>query len=188
MLSVGLANLEPLGYKFVALWTVYERACFFVTLDGNVTVTMHHKFQQSVQMTVVVPRPQFIDRVGHCSYVTETGALCNCAEEREDSSVQFFGEVVGSPLLCNERCWGSDSAVLVEVPQVQFIDGRRYPCCGTEAVWRNCAKTVDFHRCRYWPFFQGELITQVMSSCQLVSSDCRCIRRRCGHTHVKRPH
>ena len=58
----------------MALWTVYEMECF-VTLDGNVTVTMHYKFQQSVQMTVVVPRPQFIDRVGHCSYVTETGMV-----------------------------------------------------------------------------------------------------------------
>ena len=29
----------------------------------------------SVQMTVVVPRLQFIDRVGHCRYATETGFL-----------------------------------------------------------------------------------------------------------------
>ena len=29
----------------------------------------------SVQMTVVVPRLQFIDRVGHCSYATVTGFL-----------------------------------------------------------------------------------------------------------------
>ena len=78
--SHGLVNLEPLGYKFMALWTVYEMACFFVTLDGNVQMTMHCKFQQSVQMTVVVPRPQF--RAGHCSYVTETGTVCNCAEVR----------------------------------------------------------------------------------------------------------
>ena len=31
----GLVNLEPLGYKFMALWTVYEMARFFVTLDGK---------------------------------------------------------------------------------------------------------------------------------------------------------
>ena len=36
-------------------------------IDGNVPVTMHYKFQQSVQMTAVVPRLQFIDRAGHCS-------------------------------------------------------------------------------------------------------------------------
>ena len=36
-----------------------------MTLDGNVLVTIHNKFQQSIQMTVVVPRLQYIDRVGH---------------------------------------------------------------------------------------------------------------------------
>ena len=30
----------------------------------------------AVPMTVVVPRLQFIDRVGHCSYATVTGSLC----------------------------------------------------------------------------------------------------------------
>ena len=79
----GFVNLEPLGYKFMALLTVYEMACFFVTLDGNVPMIMHYKFQHSVQMTVVVPHRQFIDRVGYCSYVTETGTVCNCAEKRQ---------------------------------------------------------------------------------------------------------
>ena len=59
--------------EFMALWTVYEMACFFVSSDGYVPVNMPHKFQHSVQMTVVVPRLQFIDRVGHCSYFTVTG-------------------------------------------------------------------------------------------------------------------
>ena len=69
-------------------------------------------------MTVVVPRLQFIDRVGHCSCVPETGTLCNCAEEREGSFVQFFSRRVSElPLLCSDRCLGSDSAVPVEVPQ-----------------------------------------------------------------------
>ena len=30
----------------------------------------------------------------------------NCAEERCDSSVQFFGKVVHLPVLCNDRCHG----------------------------------------------------------------------------------
>ena len=120
----------------------------------------------------VVPRPQFIDRVGHCSYVTETSTVCNCAEEREDSSLQFFGEMVNArrcatagagvlTVLFLWRCRSCRSSTVVdipvvvvqtafvEVPQMQFIDGRRYPCCGTEADWRNCAKTVDVHRLRF---------------------------------------
>ena len=39
----------------------------------------------------------------HAAQVPETGTVCNCAEDREDSSVQFFGKVVQSPLLCNDR-------------------------------------------------------------------------------------
>ena len=35
-------EIGPLGYKFMTLWTVYEMACFFVTLDGNVPVIMHY--------------------------------------------------------------------------------------------------------------------------------------------------
>ena len=91
----------------MALWTVYEKSCFFVALDGNVPVTMHYKFQQSVQMTVVVPRPQFIDRVGHCSHVTERGTVCNCAEEREEIPLQFFGELVNA-----RRCATTGAGVL----------------------------------------------------------------------------
>ena len=103
----GLVNLESLGYKFMALWTVYEMACFFVTLDGNIPVIMHSKFQLSVHMTVVVPRPQFIDGVGHCNCVPDTGTVCNCADEREDSSVQFFGELVNA-----RRCATTGAGVL----------------------------------------------------------------------------
>ena len=151
-------------------------ACFFVTLDGNVPVITHCKFEQSVHMTVVVPHPQFIDGVGHCSCVPETCTVCNCADEREDSSVQFFGELVNArrcattgarvlTVLFLWRCrYCSSSTVvdipvvvvqtaLVEVPQMQFIDGRRCPCCGTEAVWGNCAKTVDVHRLRFLASF-----------------------------------
>ena len=91
----------------MALWTVYEMACFFVTFDGNVLVTLHNKFQQSVHMTVVVPRPQFIYGVGHCSYVPETSPVCNCAEEREDSFVQFSSELVNA-----RRCATTGAGVL----------------------------------------------------------------------------
>ena len=37
----------------MALWTVCEMACFFVSSYGYVPVNMPHKFQHSVQMTVV---------------------------------------------------------------------------------------------------------------------------------------
>ena len=57
----------------MALRTVYEMACFFVSFEGYVPVNMQFKFQQSVQMTVIVPRFQFIDRVGHCRHATVTG-------------------------------------------------------------------------------------------------------------------
>ena len=105
-------------------------ACFFVTLDGNVPVTVHHKFQQSVQMTVVVPRPQFIDRVGQCSYVPETGPVCNFAEEREDSFVEFSSELVNArrcttttgagvlTVLFLWRCRYCSSSTVVDIPVV----------------------------------------------------------------------
>ena len=94
-------------------------ACFLVD-PGTVTspVTTHYKFQQSVQMTVVVPRPQFIDRVGHWA-----GTVCNCAEEREDSGVQFCGELV------NERCYTTTGAGVLTV---QFI-GELVTC---PSLWR----------------------------------------------------
>ena len=34
-------------------WPCYEMACFLLSSDGNVPVTLPHNFQQSVQMTVV---------------------------------------------------------------------------------------------------------------------------------------
>ena len=40
-------------------------ACFVVSFEGYVLVNMQYQFQQSVQMTVVVPCLQFIDKVGH---------------------------------------------------------------------------------------------------------------------------
>ena len=56
-------------------------------------------------MTVVVP---CIDGVGHCSYVPETGIFgrANCAEERGDSSVQFFGEVGELPVVVQRQVPG----------------------------------------------------------------------------------
>ena len=173
----GFVNLEPLGYKFMALWTVYEMAYFFVTLDGNGFVIMHNKFQQSVHKTVVVPRFKFIDGVGHCSCVPETGTVCNCADEREDSSVQFFGVLLNArrcattgvgvlTVLFLWRCryCRSSTVVDIHVVVVQTALGggaavavyrcRRYPCCGTEAVWGNCAKTVNVHRLRFLASFR----------------------------------
>ena len=57
----------------MALQTVYEMARFLLSSDGYVPVNVQHKFQQSVEMIVVVLRLQVIDRVGHCSYATVTG-------------------------------------------------------------------------------------------------------------------
>ena len=51
--GVDQGDLEPSRYKFMALWTVYDMACFFMSFDGYVPVNMQHKFQHSVQMTVV---------------------------------------------------------------------------------------------------------------------------------------
>ena len=129
-------NLEPLGYKFMALWTVFEMACFFVTLDGNVPVTVHYKFQQSVQMTVVVPRPQFIGRVGYCCFVAETGTLYNCAEG-EDSSVQFFGEFVNA-----RRCATTGAGV----PTVLFLWSAAIAVhrqSSTSLLWRSTQRLVE---------------------------------------------
>ena len=45
----------------MALWTVYEMACFFVSSDANVPVNMPHKFQHSIQMPLTEDR-----RAGAC--------------------------------------------------------------------------------------------------------------------------
>ena len=52
---VGVLLVAALGaaYEFMALWTVYEMACFFMFPCGNVPVNMRLKLQQSVRMTVV---------------------------------------------------------------------------------------------------------------------------------------
>ena len=169
----GLVNLEPLRYKFMALWTVYEMACFFVTLDGNVPVTLHYKFQQSVHRTVVVPRPQFIYGVGQCSYVPGIPLLLTVQKTVEIPVCSSLAKLLSSRC-CATTGAGLDSC-LVEVLPLQFIDGRRYLCCGgPDSAWRgaavavfstvveipvvaqrqfgvaNCAKTVDFPRVQFF--------------------------------------
>ena len=66
-----------------------------------------HKFQQSVQMTVVVPRLQFIDRVGHCRYATETGFLL-VQTVQKTVVIRLCSSLARSffPVLCNDRCHG----------------------------------------------------------------------------------
>ena len=112
-------NLEPLGYKSMAFCTVYEMACFFVTFDGNVPVTLHYKFQQSVHMTVVVPRPQFIHGVGHCSYVPETGIPLLLTVQKT-VKIPLCGSLAK---LLRSRCCATTGAgldsCLVEVPVLQ---------------------------------------------------------------------
>ena len=124
--------------------------------------------------------------------------LVRCATVQMNVKCAVLSRVGECPSLCNDRCSGSDSAVPVEVPLLQFIDsrrhpcyggpdstcgefidGRRYPCCGIEAVWGNFAKTNDVHRLRFFASSRGELITQAMSSISV--RDCRCTTGRCGH-------
>ena len=119
---------------------------------------MQRKFQQFVQMTVVASalvHPQ-----------SWTLQLCHSdrypfrairAQDRGDSSVQFLGNVVELPLLCNDRCrvrssvsWrcrycSSSTVVDVTVVVVQtvhrelsqmqffFFDSLRNSSCGSEA-------------------------------------------------------
>ena len=52
-LASGIAVGWPPGYEFMAVWTVHEMACFFMSPGGNVPVNMQFKLQQSVRMTVV---------------------------------------------------------------------------------------------------------------------------------------
>ena len=61
----------------------------------------------SVQMTVVVPRLQFIDRVGHCRYVTETGFLL-VQTVQKTVVIRLCSSLARSffPVLCNDRCHG----------------------------------------------------------------------------------
>ena len=186
--------LGPSRYKFMALWTVYDMACFLLSTDGYVPVNTQHKFQQPVLMAVVVPRLQFVDRVGHCSCDTATAILL----------VQTVQKTVEIPLcsslarLLSSRCCATTGAgerqcCPVEAPQPQFIDSRRHPCCGdpdsawwscrccslstvVDILWRrgkigvaNCKKKLTLHGCSFQQFFRCELVTQVMSSCKLVS-------------------
>ena len=86
--------------------------CASLGPGGYVPVTRHHKFQQSVQMTVVVPRLQFIDRVGHCSYDTVTGILSRKLCRRP---LRFFCAVLCQgccvPVAVQRQVPGLDSAV-----------------------------------------------------------------------------
>ena len=61
----------------------------------------------SVQMTVVVPRLQFIDRVGHCRYATETGFLL-VQTAQKTVVIRLCSSLARSffPKLCNDRCHG----------------------------------------------------------------------------------
>ena len=61
----------------------------------------------SVQMTVVVPRLQFIDRVGHCSYATVTGFLI-VQTVQKNVVIRLCSSLARSffPMLCNDRCLG----------------------------------------------------------------------------------
>ena len=71
-------------------------------------------------MTVVVPRPQFIYGVGHCSYVPETGPVCNCAEDREsvnDRRCATTGAGVLTVLFL-WRCRYCSSSMVVDIPVV----------------------------------------------------------------------
>ena len=85
----------------------------------------------SVQMTVVVPRLQFIDRVGHCRYATETGFLL-VQTMQKTVVIRLCSSLARS---FTSRCCATTGAMVrqccpVEVPLLQFIDSRRHPCCG----------------------------------------------------------
>ena len=158
-----------------------------------------------------LPRLQFIDRVGHCSYATVTGiSLVQTVQKTvKISSVQFLARLLSSRC-CASTGAGVRQCCLVEVPLLQFIDSRRHPCHGgpDSALWscRRCSfstvvempvvaqrhdwscklreNSSTFHECSFQRFFfRCELITQVMSSISL--RDCRCMTGRCGHTLAK---
>ena len=97
-------------------------ACFFVTVHGNVLVTIHYKFQQSIQMTVVVPRLQYIDRVwtlqlchrDRCAQCT----LCRRVKIPKRSSWMLVAVLI----VVRQVRLGPDSAEKCqEVPQLQSI-------------------------------------------------------------------
>ena len=93
-----------------------------MTLDGNVLVTIHYKFQQSIQMTVVVPRLQYIDRVW-------TFQLCHrdrCAQcilcRRVEIPRRSSWMLVAVLIVARQVRLGPDNAEkCLEVPQLQSI-------------------------------------------------------------------
>ena len=91
----------------MALRTVYERDDVLLGVLRRFCPSEHAAQVPAVRSDDSgLPRLQFIDRVGHCSYAAVTGfpSRANCAEHRCDSFVQFFGKVVEFLLLCNDKC------------------------------------------------------------------------------------
>ena len=93
---------------------------------------MQHKVPAARVDGQWLPRLQFIDKVVGIPVMIQRQVRCaNCTEDRQDSSVQFFGKVADAHC-CITTGAGDGRDNTVEVPQLQF-DCREHPCCGAEA-------------------------------------------------------
>ena len=104
------------------------------SLDDIVPVIKQYKFQQLCRLTVVAS-PSVHRHVLDITDMTQ----------RQVRTVPTVQEYVVTPQRsswCSRaRCYattgagyGPYSVLTVEVPQLQFIDSRRHPCCGAEAL------------------------------------------------------
>ena len=134
---------------------------------------------------------QFLDKV------VELPLLCNdrCwvrQLSRGGTAIAVLSTVVDIPVVVVQTVHG-------EVPQLQFFDSRRNSSCAAVAVFRQSSKfqlwrrgslrlqtarkPSTFHGCSFFHSFRSELITQVRSSCTLVSVTDVASLMFCDHTH-----
>ena len=162
-----------------------------MAFDGYVPVSMLHKFQQFVQMTVAgIPLVQTVQKtveIPLCSSLAgffssrccaTTGAEVRQVLSRGGARYCSSSTVVDIPVVVVQTVHG-------ELPKMHLFDSRRNSSCGAEASLglQTARKPSTFHGCSFQQFLRDGLITQVISSRELVSVTVVTLPYRCDHTH-----
>ena len=108
-------------------------------------VVTQHKFQQSFVDLFNLPQLQFIDRVLVFPVMPQSLVRrVQTVQKVGDSTAQFLGEAVDTPFVFQRQVPGLFQPVLktVEVPQLQYFQGGRCPCCCSSST--RCGRPLRF--------------------------------------------
>ena len=77
-------------------------------------------------------------------------------------TVAVLGHAGDMPVVVNNRCLGFHSAEKLEVPQLPFFSGRRYPCRGAEADSHGlpARKTMETPQLQYFSWWSMPLLSR----------------------------